>query len=229
MKSKSKNITDKNINVVEAIDFESQRNYLIEKSSKRAWLIAFISLSVTLILAIAIIVMLPLKRVDLAVVKVDKNGFVEIVTNLNEQTISKDEALDKYFVGRYVKVREQYYYNTLNQDYESVQRLSDTKVAQIYIEYMIGNNGKMQEYKDKKEIEVTLLSIVLNDSNGVKTATVRIQLDTKDTASNKAASAIKVVTLTYDYLPLKLTSKSRLENPLGFAVTSYRIDEEILR
>lgn len=224
----SKKITDENLNEKQALDFEIAMNYLIKVSNKRAWLVAFISLIITLLLTVAIIVMLPLKRVDLAVVKVDKNGFVEIITNLDEQTITKDEALDKYFVARYIKTREQYFDGTLNQDYETTQMFSNKKVADDYIKFMIDDkNGRATILKDKTEIEVQILSIVLGDSNTTKTATIRVELNQRDVAGNRIIKSIKVITLTYDYLPLKLNTKYRLENPLGFIVNSYRVDEEI--
>lgn len=225
---KSKNITDDNINYEMALDFETSRSYLINKSNKRAWLVAIISLFVTVLLVIAIVVMLPLKRVDVVAVKVDKNGFVEVVTNLQEQVMKTDEAIDKHFIARYVKTREQYYYNTLNQDYERTQMLSSKLVSDSYIKFMTADKtGRYETLKNKFEIEAEILSIVLNDSNGTKTSTIRVQTKEKDLTTSNTKENIKVITLTYDYLPMKQNSKSRLENPLGFIVNTYRVDEEI--
>ena len=225
---KTKYITDDNFDKDNALDFEISRNYLISKSNQRAWLVAIISLFVTVLLVIAIVVMLPLKRVDVVAVKVDKNGFVEIVTNLQEEVMKTDEAIDKHFIARYVKTREQYYYNTLNQDYERTQMLSSKLVSDNYIKFMTADKtGRYETLKNKFEIEAEILSIVLNDSNGTKTSTIRVQTKEKDLTTSNVQENIKVITLTYDYLPMKQNSKSRLENPLGFVINSYRIDEEI--
>ncbi|AXK48602.1 conjugal transfer protein TraJ [Aliarcobacter trophiarum LMG 25534] len=225
---KTKYVTDDNFDKSNALDFETSRSYLINKSNKRAWLVAIISLFVTVLLVIAIVVMLPLKRVDVVAVKVDKNGFVEVVTNLQEQVMKTDEAIDKHFIARYVKTREQYYYNTLNQDYERTQMLSSKLVSDSYIKFMTADKtGRYETLKNKFEIEAEILSIVLNDSNGTKTSTIRVQTKEKDLTTSNTKENIKVITLTYDYLPMKQNSKSRLENPLGFVINSYRIDEEI--
>ena len=225
---KTKYITDDNFDKDNALDFETSRNYLINKSNQRAWLVAIISLFVTVLLVIAIVVMLPLKRVDVVAVKVDKNGFVEIVTNLQEEVMKTDEAINKHFIARYVKTREQYYYNTLNQDYERTQMLSSKLVSDNYIKFMTADKtGRYETLKNKFEIEAEILSIVLNDSNGTKTSTIRVQTKEKDLTTSNVKENIKVITLTYDYLPMKQNSKSRLENPLGFVINSYRIDEEI--
>ncbi|MFY4756411.1 virB8 family protein [Aliarcobacter butzleri] len=224
----TKIITDDNFNEKDALDFEDSRNYLMIKSNKRAWLVAYISLVLTVMLGIAIMFLTPLKTVELTVVKVDKNGHVEIVTNLNEIFITGDEALDKHFIGQYVKTREQYYFATLNKDFEKVQLFSSPKVAKEYVHFMLDKKtGRAEQLKDNKEISVNILSIVPKKIAGELTATIRIDVIEKDKNGSILGTVTKIVTLTYDYLPMKLDMKERLENPLGFAITSYRTDEEI--
>lgn len=226
----AKKITNDNFNQDRALDFESSRLYIIDKSNKRAWLVAFVFGFMALILTVAIIVMLPLKRVDLAVVKVDKNGFIDVITDVKEEVLTTSEAWDKHFIYKYVKTREQYYYNILNQDYENTQLYSDKKVSEAYISEMLNkDSGKTTIYKNNIEIDVNILSIVLNESNGTKTSTIRTELVKRNisTGGGESEKSIKVITLVYEYLPIKLNTKNRLENPLGFVVTSYRVDEEI--
>ena len=225
----TKNITDDNFNEKDAFDFEDSRNYLIIKSNRRAWTVATISLIVTLILALAVVLLTPLKTVELAIVKVDKNGFVDIVTQLDEQVITTDEAIDKSFIYRYVKTKEQYYFETLNQDFETVQMLSSPNVQKKYIAEMTDKEkGKANILKDKIGIEVKILSIVLTNKSDEKIARVRIETIKKSKNNdNGPEKEIKVVTLTYDYLPIKQNASLRLENPLGFIVNTYRVDEEI--
>ena len=224
----AKNITNDNFNQSKALDFESSRLYIIDKSNKRAWLVTFIFGFISLLLTIAIIVMLPLKKVDLAVVKVDKNGFLDVITNIQEEILTTSEAWDKHFIYKYVKTREQYFYNILNQDYETTQLYSSKKVADNYIEEMTNEKyGKTSIYKNNVELDVNILSIVLNESNGTRTSTIRAEIIKKDASSENIEKNIKVITLAYEYLPIKLNTKNRLENPLGFVVSSYRVDEEI--
>lgn len=224
----AKNITDDNFNEKDAFDFEASRNYLFIKSNKRAWAVATVSLVVTLILSLAVVFLTPLKTVELAVVKVDKNGFVDIVTQLDEQVITTDEAIDKHFIGRYIKTREQYYFGSLNKDFETVQMLSSSDVSQKYINEMVNKKtGRAEVYKDKQEVDVHIISIVLNKKVDEFVATIRVETVERDVKNTTGVNTIKVITLTYEYLPIKLNTKSRLENPLGFVVTSYRVDEEI--
>ena len=229
MKKDEKILTDDNYNQQSAWDYDSARSYLIDKSTKRAWKITYISLTLKIMLGIAVMLLTPLKTVELMVVKVDKNGFVDIITQLDEQVITTDEAIDKSFIYRYVKTKEQYYFETLNQDFETVQMLSSPNVQKKYIAEMTDKEkGKANILKDKIGIEVKILSIVLTNKSDEKIATVRIETIKKSKNNDNAPEKeIKVVTLTYDYLPIKQNASLRLENPLGFVVTSYRVDEEI--
>lgn len=221
-------LKDENYNEKDAWNYDVSRNEEIRKSSKRAWTVAYISLALTIIIAIALMLLTPLKTVELMVVKVDKNGFVDIKTQLDEEVLTTSEAIDKSFVNRYVKTKEQYYFETLNADFETVQMFSAPKVQKDYVESMTNKqNGKATVLGDKNFIEVKILSIGLSNKNDENIATVRIEASKKTKNSHIEDKEIKVITLTYEYLPLKQNASLRLENPLGFIVNSYRVDEEI--
>ncbi|ECQ1446020.1 TPA: type IV secretion system protein [Campylobacter jejuni] len=211
-----------------AIDYEASFRYLIEKSNKRAWLIAFISIFIAIISIIAVVLLTPLKTIEPYVIRVDNTtGMVDILTMLDEKEISSNEALDKYFISQYVKAREGYYYELLNQDYLLTQLMSSEKVANEYRAWYEGENARDQILKNSNEVNVQILSIVLGNSNGVKTSTIRAKIITKNLNTRGLSESTKVITLSYDYILAKASEENRILNPLGFKVTNYRIDEEI--
>ncbi|EAV9801827.1 type IV secretion system protein, partial [Campylobacter jejuni] len=202
-----------------AIDYEASFRYLIEKSNKRAWLIAFISIFIAIISIIAVVLLTPLKTIEPYVIRVDNTtGMVDILTMLDEKEIKANEALDKYFISTYVKAREGYYYDLLNQDYLLTQLMSSEKVANEYRALYEGDNARDQILKNSNEVSVQILSIVLGESNGVKTATVRAIITTKNLTSKGTTQATKVITLSYDYILAKASEENRFLNPLGFKV-----------
>lgn len=214
----------------EAMDFESSVRYLIEQSNKRAWLIAFVSVSVATLSIFAVLLLTPLKTVEPYVIRVDNTtGMVDILTVLDEKQISSIEALDKHFIAQYVKAREGYYYDILNQDYIFVQLLSTPEIAESYRKIYAGDNARDAELGNATQVEVQIFSIVLGESNGEKTATARINLKTTNKNSKSESMATKVITLTYKYQVAQVDEENRLLNPLGFKVSNYRIDEEITR
>ncbi|EAJ8787387.1 type IV secretion system protein [Campylobacter jejuni] len=211
-----------------AIDYEASFRYLIEQSNKRAWLIAFISIFIAIISVIAVVLLTPLKTVEPYVIRVDNTtGMVDILTILDEKEIKSNEALDKYFISTYVKAREGYYYDLLNQDYLLTQLMSSEKVANEYRAWYEGDNARDQILKNFNEVSVQILSIVLSESNGVKTATVRAIITTKNLNSQATTQTTKVITLSYDYILAKASEGNRILNPLGFKVLTYRIDDEV--
>ena len=154
---------------------------------------------------------------------------VDILTMLNEKEIKTNEALDKYFIAQYVKAREGYFYEILNQDYLLTQLMSSEKVANEYRAIYEGENARDQILKNSNEVRVEIISIVLGESNGVKTSTIRANIITKNLNTRGITSSTKVITLSYDYLLAKASEENRLLNPLGFKVLTYRIDNEVDR
>ncbi|EAJ3493409.1 type IV secretion system protein [Campylobacter jejuni] len=211
-----------------AMDYEASFRYLIDKSNKRAWLIAFVSIFIAIISIVAVVLLTPLKTIEPYVIRVDNTtGMVDILTMLDEKEISSNEALDKYFISQYVKAREGYYYELLNQDYLLTQLMSSEKVANEYRAWYEGKNARDQILKNSNEVNVQILSIVLGNSNGVKTSTIRAKIITKNLNTRGLSESTKVITLSYDYILAKASEENRILNPLGFKVTNYRIDEEI--
>ena len=214
----------------QSFDFETSIHYLIEQSNKRMWLIASVSGLIAILSIIAVLLLTPLKEVEPYVIRVDNvTGAVDIISILNEEQITGNEALDKHFIAQYVKAREGYFYDMLNNDYTLVQLLSTPSVAETYRALYQGDKARDAVLKNFVQIFVDILSIVLTDSNGVKTATIRTNLRTKNRNSGEENISYKVVTLSYEYQIGKIDERHRLLNPLGFKVLTYRTDEEIRR
>ena len=219
----------KEYNKQKSMEYEASIRYLVEKSNRRAWLVAFLSLMVTVLSIVAVTLLTPLKSVEPYVIRVnDVTGVVDIITSVKKEDLLKNEALDKYFVSTYIKIREGYYYDLLQQDYVKTQILSSPKVAEEYVALYSGDKARNEILKNKFEVRVHINSVVLGESAGVKTATIRFKEETIDLSSKASNMVSKIATLSYDYSPDELMQEQeRLENPLGFKVLTYRIDMEI--
>ena len=216
----------------EALSYNSNIRYLIEASNKRAWLISFIFGLIALIAVMAVALLTPLKQSVPYVVRVDNiSGMVDIISKLDDETtiIKDNEALDKYFTANYVKLREQYYWNILEQDYYNVQVFSTNRIIADYQSLYQGANSRLEKYKNSTEIEIQIISVVLTKSAGESIATIRFNEIEKNLQSNTSKTKTKVATMAYEYVKNLNTEKERILNPLGFKVNTYRIDSEIER
>ena len=209
-------------------DYEVSLRHLVDKSNKRAWTITFISIGLTILAFGTLFALMPLKSVEPFVVRVDKiTGMVDVMSAVDQRTMKYDEAMDKYFASEYVKRREGYHYDLLQQDYVYTQLNSSKEIARIYKGIYSGHDARDKILKDQTEISPKIISVTLNEGGGSKTARIRLKL-TRKKKNHAAIQSIKVITLSYKYFPrLMQTEEERLLNPLGFKVMTYRVDREV--
>jgi type IV secretion system protein VirB8 len=114
-----------------------------------------------------------------------------------------------------------------------VYTMSTPEVASGYTALHSRNNpnSPYSQYGSSRAIRVKILSIVFEGGGkGVapKGATVRIQRSVYDKATGASRPLdSKIVTLAFTYKAnLKMSENDRIENPLGFQVTAYRVDSD---
>lgn len=211
-----------------AVSWETSRAQSLQQSARHAWMAAG-ALGVCLLMAlVAIVVMMPLKETMPYVIRVDNaTGVPDIVTSIMDQKITGDEAMDKYWMARYVEYRERYDWYTLQDDYNMVGLLSTEDVAVDYAAQFDGENGLHKRYKDKIRAEIKIVSVVPTSK---ETGTVRYIKTTKQLKSNRQKPVVLhyVATVAFAYAGSKrMKDSERVRSPLGFKVTSFRIDSEL--
>lgn len=216
--------------------FEAEENARIRKSEKRAWFVAG-SASLVAVMAVgAVMALTPLKSVEPFVLEVDKNtGAVDVISVLagtkGQVSEQAEEAVDKYWLTKYIRHREGYLWNTRNYDRKTVGLMSSTAIQQSYANYTnpkTNENAPVTVYSDTSEVVIKVKSIsFLNPGkNGdSKTALVRY-IKTVKKPGVKDYSTDWAATITFNYLNMPMQFEDRLINPLGFQVTNYRNDAE---
>ncbi|WP_392561087.1 type IV secretion system protein [Orbus sturtevantii] len=209
-----------------AREFEEDKEYLFKRSEKRAWIVAISAIILLVISWLILLFTLPLKEVMPYVIQVnEKTGIPDVITVTDPIDIRASEALDKYFVNTYIQDRESYTYQTIQQNYVLTQLYSDDKVKADYLAFMNTDNAPDRVMR-KGTIGVKVNSIILDNLNGSSIATARI-VKTYSTDRNEIYTRNFVIKLAFEYLPKqKIQLSYRLENPLGFQITSYQIVEE---
>lgn len=212
-----------------AIDWESSRVHLVQKSEKRAWMIAGVSVVVTIIALGAIAMMMPLKESIPYVIRVDNTtGVPDIVTAITDKEVTGDEVMDKYWLSQYVRARETYDWYTLQRDYNTVGLLSSPNVGLGYAQLFEGANAVDKQYGKTIRATIDIVSVIPTSKN---TGTVRFIKTTKRVDQEAAPGTVTkwVATVAYEYRSTALIKESaRLTNPFGFQVLSYRIDPEMV-
>ena len=105
----------------------------LERSNRRAWIVAIIAALVALLEAVALVFLMPLKTVEPYTLLVDRQtGNIEALAPLDTQVIAPDAALTRSFLVQYVIARESFVAGSVEQDYRKVSLWSDNQVAQQY-------------------------------------------------------------------------------------------------
>lgn len=195
----------------------------------RAYLLIVILLGVIVAQALAILFIMPLKTVVPAIATIDENSHVTKVQVVNVETMLSNESLISSELHQFITNC-----NTVDETFR--QRLSDLcrlhatpEVARQYDGEYSPENPQNPYYllgaKGKRSVVITAVNL-LDKDKGLGQVTYR-------TVTEKAGSAPTTeywtATLRYTFTGLPLSIGDRWENPLGFAVTAYRKDQELSR
>jgi len=224
--------------VGQGVDFEVSIADLARRSERRAWLVAWAALLMSLVLMAGYFHMLPLKEKVPYLVMADAYTGTSTVARLAEdfsnRTITSSEAINRSNVATFVLARESYDVAMMNlRDWATVYTMASHEVAAEYSVLHANNNhsSPYNTYGRSRAIRVRILSIVLMPGaagSPPKGATVRFQrsLFDKTTGTSRPVDS-KIATLEFAYKPnLKMDEEKRIANPLGFQVTSYRVDSD---
>lgn len=224
--------------VAQAVNYEVTIADLARRSERRAWMVAFAAIVMSLILAGGYFYMLPLKEKVPFLVMADAYTGNATVARLDEnfrnRSLTASENINRSNVAHFVMMRESYDVDMMNlRDWRAVHSMSAPQVGAAYsaLHASRNPNSPYNTYGPSVAIRVRILSITFIDDGEDTTpkgATVRFQrsaYDKRSGASEPMDSKIATMAFTYN-LSLKMDEKDRIENPLGFQVTSYRVDND---
>lgn len=223
--------------VARSVNFEITVADLARRSERRAWWVAASALLVALILAAGCFLMLPLKEKVPYLVMADAFTGTSTVARLRSDFASNgvtaQEAVNRSNVSHYVLARESYDSVLLGlRDWVTVYAMSAGNVAGEFRAMFSADNpmNPRKLYGTAQAVRVGISSIVLTkDARGAPNgATVRIERRVVN-KSNGSSVALdnRIVTMAFSYKNnLKMDERYRVENPLGFQVTAYRVDND---
>ncbi len=196
--------------------------------------IALTSLGIALLAGMIILFLAPVKTVAPFLIQVDeKSGLTQVIDVASQKEITADEAMRKYFVAKFVQARESYDTND-NRRHSNIIRLFAVRdLYRGYWEQVISRNNKASLFfklGDRKVRRVRINSIQFLDGS-----LAQVRFSTTDSTRSaalrgeqKKADANFIALVGFNFTKLDLTPDEMRVNPLGFRVTSYRVDDEVL-
>lgn len=212
----------------QAGSWANERTQSIYASRKVAWIVALIATTIAVLLALAIVFMLPLKTVVPHTLLVDKQtGFVQALDPTQPQKIAPQKALTQAFLVQYVEAREGFDIATVQGQFKKVALWSAGQNKATYVNMMQASNPEspLASLPRNSAIDVKVRSVSqLSDSSAmVRFASVR-----RDAGAAEQPMQNWVAVIKYRYSNAPMAVEDRYLNPLGFEVTDYRKDAETL-
>lgn len=197
------------------------------RALKLAWIVAGFAGLVAILEAIALVLLLPLQRVESYAVLVDRQtGYVQSLNLGAGQSIVPDQALVRSMLAQYVTSREGYNTAALKEDYRKVALWSAGSARSQYIAGMQASNPQSPLARLPRSavmnVEVRSISQLGKDTALVRFATLR-----SDFGSSPVEEGLWAAVVKYRFSAAEMSAESRLVNPLGFQVTSYSKSAEI--
>jgi type IV secretion system protein VirB8 len=224
--------------IAQSTRFELTIAELARRSERRAWRVAWCAVALALATTGGYYFMLPLKQKIPYLVMADAYTGTATVARLDGdfamRGITTREAVNRSNVAHFVLARESYDLDLVNlRDWKTVQTMASAGVKAPYVQLYANSNpdNLIRQFGKDQAIRIKLLSIQLIGGGPGKTprgATVRFQrsLYNKQNGATRPLDN-KIATIAFTYKQnLEMDDQSRVENPLGFWVTSYRVDDD---
>jgi len=203
-------------------------------------LVTLLALAGCVIAVFAVYALAPLKSVEPYLIKIDeKSGVVQQVEPVVRNSYAANEAIDRYFVSKYVLARESYNPSILRYNYNMVRVMSTPEVFYIFRNMVDPGNASSPAATLKssgvRDIKFTSISYIQNppiDGNSKEEVTPTKIIQARFISTDRMPNATeapehRVATIAFEYAILNLNDEEQLINPLGFTVSSYQVQKEL--
>ncbi|WP_273756634.1 virB8 family protein [Bartonella sp. MM73XJBT] len=213
--------------IADARSFDQDRILTSRRITRTSLAIAAIAVIVAVISSLAVITLTPLKTVEPFVIRVDNStGITEVVEALKEAPTNVDEAITRYFAAKYVRSREGFESEEVQHNFQTVSLLSSPEEQERFASWYGAKNPQSPQILYKHaSVTITIKSISFINQD---VAQVRYYRTIRDDETNKEFISHWVATLTFEYINAPISVQNRLINPLGFIVSEYRTDPEVV-
>jgi type IV secretion system protein VirB8 len=209
--------------------FEADFIYGPQRRERFAYFIAAAGVIVGLAGFLGAVSLFPLKSVETFVVVVDKEtGEMDRVSQVAALTLNESDAIIQANLVAYVDDRETYDLTDGEQRINSVLDRSDSDAARTLRDLWSSTN---EDYPITVYGREAKIDVVIRSVNQIEpgVAQVRFTRTLRRERDTRTVTRPYVATLAYEFRP---ETRQRLQdvwaNPLGFVVTSYRVDAETL-
>jgi type IV secretion system protein VirB8 len=216
----------------EAESWDADRAAQFRRSARTAWWVAGAGWFCAVASALALAMLMPLKRVDPFVVRVDNSTGIVDVVPVYAGRASPEEAVTRYFLTHYLTVCERFNFATAESDYEECGAFHSAQRNQAWYALWTATNpaSPLNIHKDGStvRVQVNSVSFFTRASGLTDLAQVRYLKAARQGAGSEESFTHWVATIQYAYADPAKDPKTRRWNPLGFKIIDFRSEPEVL-
>ena len=217
--------------LTEAASWDADRVAMQRRSARTAWWVAGGGWVCALTVAIALMLLMPLKRVEPFVIRVDNTtGLVDVVPVYTGNE-PMPEAVTRYFLDHYVTVCERFNFATAESDYAECGAFHTAQRNAAW--YAAWNKTNPQSplnlYKDGTTIrsQVTSVSFFTRSDGVTDLAQVRYFKGQRQAGSAEETRSYWIASIRYTFAAPSTDPQVRRWNPLGFKIIDFRPESEV--
>jgi type IV secretion system protein VirB8 len=214
----------------EAASWDSDRLQQAQRSARRAWQVAVAAWICALALAVSLALLMPLKRVDPFLVRVDSaTGIVDVVPVYTGEA-ALEQSVTRYFLSHYVSVCERFNFSTAESDYEECGSFHSAQRNQAWYALWNPSNpaSPLNAHKDGSSVRVQVeaVSFFRRASGVTDLAQVRYLKAERQGSGADERLSHWIATIQYAYAAPSKDPRVRRWNPLGFKVVELTTEPE---
>ena len=216
----------------EAAGWDADRLQQAQRTARRAWQAAGAGWVCALALAACLIVLMPLKRVDPFLVRVDSTtGIVDIVP-VYAGKAGLEQSVTRYFLSHYLSVCERFNFSTAESDYEECGAFHSAQRNQAWYALWNPTNpaSPLNVHKDGSSVRVQVEAVSFFERASGVTDLAQVRYLKAERQGSGAAERLShwIATIQYAYGAPSRDPRVRRWNPLGFKVLELSTEPETL-
>jgi type IV secretion system protein VirB8 len=216
----------------EAASWDADRFAHARRSARRAWQVAGAGWLCATAASLALILLLPLKRVEPFVVRVDNTTGVVDVVPVYTAHAQAEQTVTRYFLTHYVTVCERFNFATAESDYEECGAFHAAQRNQAWYALWNPNNpaSPLNVHKDGSTVRVQVESVSFFQRASGITDLAQVRYLKAERQGSGAEERIThwIGTIQYAYAAPSKDPRVRRWNPLGFKVMELVSEPEVL-
>jgi type IV secretion system protein VirB8 len=216
----------------EAASWDADRTARATLDARRAWRVAGAGWICAVAGAVTLVLLMPLKRVEPFVVRVDNSTGIVDVVPVYDGKAPVSQTVTRYFLTHYVTICERFTFATAESDYEECGAFHGAQRNQAWYALWNPTNpaSPLNVHKDGSTIRVQVESVsFFQRGSGVNDlAQVRYLKAERQAGAADERFTHWIATIQYAYTTPPKDPRVRRWNPLGFRIVELTSEPEVL-